>query len=143
MDWSKETIYKLYNLTPTTHAIENMKAEIERLQLQLQSIKSSISDGTPVKSGGNTREERLVATIAEIDELRDRIKHESQWVTRMESALADLSAEDRQILDLCYINRRRFPIDEVCTYLCVEKTRAYEKRNAAVERLARRLYGAY
>ena len=143
MDWNKETIFKLRNLTPTMRSIEHMKSEVERLRLQLNGIRSSLSDGTPVKTGGNSREERLVATIAEIDELNNRIKHETAWVNRIEKALADVSPEDRQILDLCYINQRRFPIDEVCTYLCVEKTRAYEKRNAAVEHLARRLYGEY
>mgnify|MGYP000098607573 CR=1 FL=1 len=60
MEWDVEVKRMLRDYKYKQHSIGNLPKEIASLEDDLQSIRSATSDATPVKGGGNAREDRML-----------------------------------------------------------------------------------
>ena len=135
-------------LIPELKALESQRASLssikERraiLETQRTGIRSANLDKMPSPTGGNPREEMLINNLAEDMELARKYDIVEADVKRLDTALADLSAMERGVLDLFYMHRSPRAVDILMKETGREKTTVYRMKDAAVLRLAIRLYG--
>ena len=140
--WKFKAIDKLKDYTAQKSSIENLTEEIVRLESEAYSIKSATSDGTPVKGGGSSREDRLLSNIVQREEyklMRDRAK---LYVSMVDRGLSVLSAEEKNLLDKMYIIREKGAVERLMHELgLLETSSLYKRINKALQRFTIALYG--
>ena len=141
MDWKREAIDKLKCYEAKRTSLANIRDEIVRLEDDMTRIRSATTDGTPVSGGTNTREDAMVNNIALREELKRAMKNAIAAVAIVDSGLAVLTDEERQILDRFYIHRHRGAVDRLCEEMHIEKSRAYELKDKALRHFTLALYG--
>ena len=142
MDWKREAMDKLRQYEARRSSLERTAAEIHRLEADLTRIRSASADGTPVTGGTNTRENMLVGNIACREELARARQDTVRWLAVMDSALEELSKEERLILDRFYIHRAKGYVIKLCEELNLEQSQVYARKDAALRRFTLLLYGA-
>lgn len=141
MDWKREAEEKLRQYEARKSSLARTAAEIQRLEADLTRIRSASTDGTPVAGGTNTREDMLVGNIASREELARARRDTFRWLAVMDSAMAELSEEERLILDRFYIHRAKGHVDRLCEEMHLERTQVYARKDAALHRFTLLLYG--
>ena len=120
MNWKFEAIDKLKGYEAHKLALENIPREIRRLEISAESIRSAITDGTPVVGGGSTREDVMLSNIVHREELERTLKQTRAWVKLVEDSLAVLDDEERLTLERFYIHRTKGGVDRLCSELGLE-----------------------
>ena len=141
MDYKREAADKLRQYTARQSSLDRTAEELLRLEAEFTRIRSAGVDATPVAGGTNTREDRLVNNIAQRAELRAARQDTERWLRIMDSALAELTEEERLILTRFYIHRGRGAADRLGEELHLERAQVYNRKNAALKRFTLLLYG--
>ena len=137
-DW---IIPRLRELEQERAALTNIPERIRVLELKFAGLKATDTEGDRVSGGENHREEMLLANIAERDELKRNLEITRREVEQMDAALAELSREERLVLERFYIKRELGHVDRLCEELGCEVANVYKIKNRALVRLARSLHG--
>lgn len=141
MDWKREAMEKLKRYNAMKQSLRSIPEEITRLELEMQSIRSATSDGTPVTGGGSGREDRYLSNIVHREELSRSLEQAKAWVSLVDTGLAILSQEERIVLDRFYINPAMGNVDRLCMELGIEKSQVYTRKNSALHHFTLSLYG--
>lgn len=141
MDWKREAMEKLKRYNAMKQSLRSIPEEITRLELEMQSIRSATSDGTPVSGGGSGREDRYLSNIVHREELLRSLEQAKVWVRLVDTGLAILSQEERLVLDRFYINPAMGNVDRLCMELGIEKSQVYTRKNSALHHFTLSLYG--
>lgn len=115
-------------------ALDTITAQIETLELQYSAIRSATTDSEPVSGGTNRREDMLVSNILKREALKNDLEIAKREIEITKKALSVLSADERRILELFYINRQSGYIDRLCDELCVERSRVYTMKDEALRK---------
>ena len=142
MDWKAEAKEKLRRYNAMQNAIISIPQEIKRLEIEYQSIRSSRTDGTPVKGGGSGREDALLNNLVNRQELEWSLEQAQKWKHVTDQALSILDDEDRLILRLLYISPSNGSMTTLCRELGCKKSSIYNKRDKALHTFTIALYGA-
>jgi len=142
MNWKTEAIEKLRKYDAMRQAVQNIPEEISRLEIAACSIRSAQTDGTPVKGGGNRREDMLLNNLVHRQELEWSYQQAQSWLKAADRALSALSPEEKLVLHRFYICPERGSVDRLCQQLGVEQSSVYRKRDKALHRFTLALYGA-
>ena len=142
MNWKSEAIEKLQNYPQMQQAARNIPEELRMLEDAIYSIRSARLDGTAVRGGGSKREEMLLNNIVKRQELSNTLDQTNRWLTTFDRAMRSLTKEDRLVLQRLFILPERDSIPRLCDELGVEQSTVYRKRDKALERFTRSLYGA-
>lgn len=137
-DW---IIPRLRDLEQERAALKNIPERILVLEMAFDGLKAANTDGTVVSGGENHREEAMLANIAERDELKRNLEITRREVEQIVAALANLSQEERLVLERFYIHREQGHVERLCEELNMEKSQVYNIKNRALVRLARMLHG--
>ena len=137
-DW---IIPRLRDLEQERAALKNIPERILVLEMAFDGLKAANTDGTVVSGGENHREEAMLANIAERDELKHNLEITKREVEQVDAALAELSQEERLVLERFYIHREHGHVDRLCEELNMEKSQVYNIKNRALVKLARMLHG--
>ena len=123
-------------------AMGNLKAKIAELDADFGRLQAVKFDTVSVQGYKTSMEERLVKSIAERDELRERLRKTTAAWKRVEGALKQLSGEERKILQRFYIfNSSSEERMALCDELNVERSELYRRKDMALEKLDLILYG--
>ncbi len=141
MKWDCEAIEKLKKYEKMKAALENIQAEIHRLELERTSIRSAMADGAPVRGGGNRREDRLLTNIVMREELDRQLARTREWVEMTDRGLACLDDEERLVLDRIYIHGHRGAVSQLMEELGLEKSQIYVRKENAIRHFTIALYG--
>lgn len=141
MRWDLEAIAKLREYTVRKAALDNLPVEIERLEQEYGRIRSATTDGTPVRGGGNAREDMLLSNICLREELKLRLADTQKWIATMDNALAPLTEEERLVLERFYINPHKGNVARLCEELSFEQASAYRYRRVALSKFINAFYG--
>lgn len=87
------------------------------------------------------RRDECIAELRELDLRRAALKSLELRIAAAENALEALPYEDRLLLMLCYVRPKKGNLERLMEALGVEKTRIYEKRNAALRAFGLALTG--
>ena len=120
-------------------SIQNLEAEIRRLEAAAERLGSVQYDAVRVKGGGD-REEALLRNIALRDELKQRLSDTRQWVAVMDGALGMLEEEERTAVEI-YISQEPYAAETLAERIGVERTTVYRRANRALTRFAEVLFG--
>ena len=82
------------------------------------------------------RNDEAVAELRQLDLRRAALKSLELRIAAAENALEALPYEEKLLLTLCYVRPKRGNLEKLMEALGVEKTRIYEKRNAALRDFA-------
>ncbi len=141
MNWKYEAIEKLRDYEAKKRALSTLPAEIRRLELDTQRIRSATGDGTPVKGGGSTREDMLLSNIVHREELERALEMVCKWVALVDAGMEILGAEDRLVLERFYMRPEKGNVERLCAELGCEQSSVYRRRDKALRRFTLALYG--
>lgn len=140
--WKFKAIDRLRNHVAQKTAKVNLSEEIKRLSSEACSIKSATSDGTPVKGGGNGREDRLLSNIVQREEYGRMIERADISVRIVERALSVLDDEEQYMLQTMYIERIPNAVDHLAArYGLLEASSVYKRVNKALLNFTVAMYG--
>ena len=91
MNWKAEATEKLRRYDAMRLATINIPLEIQRLEIDAQSIRSARTDSTPVSGGGNRREDAMLNNILQRQELNRTLQQAQIWLQATDRALTALS----------------------------------------------------
>ena len=141
MKWKTEAMEKLRRYDGMRQALQNIPEEIDRLKDAACSLRGATTDTTPVKGGGNRREEALINNLVERQELEWNLQQVKHWLAITDRGLAALTPDERLILQRLYLYPERNALDRLCSELGVEQSSVYRKRDQALHRFTVALYG--
>lgn len=141
MEWKKEATEKLREYSLKRASVGNLTDEIRDLQYRRRSIRSAMSDGSPVAGGTNKREDMLLNTIMLQKELEENLRIVTRWVKRVENALDELSEEERTILERFFIHPEKGAAERLAMDLGVDVKTVYHRKDRAVKRFTMALCG--
>ena len=140
MNWKTEAKEKLRRYDAMRLATINLPEEIQRLEIDAQSIRSAKTDRTPV-SGGSTREEALLNNIIHRQELAWTLQQAQSWLKTTDRALTALTNEEKRILHRLYIYPERGAINKLSSELGVDTSVIYRRGDKALKHFALAFYG--
>lgn len=141
MNWKKEAERDLRRYYSLKESLENIPEQIAALKTQRLSVKSAWSDTVPVQGGASRVEDTQINSIVKEERLKHNYRAIKRLVELMDRALSTLSEDDRYILEVAYIDRRRDAIGVICEKYHVERTKAYDLRNKALQEFTLKMYG--
>jgi len=141
MDWKREAVDKLRCYEAKRTSLERSAEEFCRLGDEMTSIRSAMTDSTPVQGGSSTREDIMVNNIARREELRLARRDAARWVKMVDGALSVLDEDERLVLDRMYIHRAKGNVDRLCEELEREKPTVYRLKDRALRHFTLALYG--
>ena len=142
MNWKNEAMEKLRKYDAMRLAVANIPREIKRLEAAAAGIRSARTDGDPVRSGGNRREEILLDNMIHRQELQWRLEQARDWLSCTDRALGALCPEEKLVLHRLYICPEKGSVERLCEELGVEQSSVYRKRDKALYRFTIALYGS-
>lgn len=122
-------------------ALEGIPEELKRLELNQDGLRGAKLDGGPSAKDIHAREDALISNIARRDDLARRLEEARLWVQVVDNGLSFLDADERAVLEGCYVHRRKGAVDDLCERLCMDRATVYRLRVKALRRFTRALYG--
>lgn len=141
MNWKAEATDKLRRYGSVRLALVNIPAEIKRLQMEAQSIRSARTDGAPVIGGDSKREDALINNILHRKELEETLKQVKLWLATTDRAMSALSREEQLILHRLLVYPQPHAMEKLCQELEIEQSTLYRRRDQALHRFTLALYG--
>ena len=141
MNWKQEAAEKLKLYEAKRKALKNIPQEIKRMELDMQSIRSATSDGSPSKGGGSGREDMYLSNIVCREELGRSLDQARIWVSNIDSALSVLDEEERLLLDRFYIHPEKQAADRLAGDMHIDVKTVYRRKDDALRKFTVALYG--
>ena len=130
--WRMDALNELQAHNARKQALENIPSRIAELEAAVTAIRSSTSDGTPVRGGGSGREDALLNNIVARDKLKRALEKTKAEVERTEKGLRALNDDDRRILECFFILPRKGAAAQLASELCIDEKTVYNRRNNAL-----------
>lgn len=141
MNWKAEAKEKLQHYDAMRLATINIPSELERLEIDAQSIRSAKLDAPAAASGGNRREDALLNNIVHRQELAWTLQQAQIWLTSTDRALSSLPPREKLILHRLYMYPERGNIERLCKELGMEAFSVYRRRDSALKHFTLAFYG--
>jgi ArpU family phage transcriptional regulator len=141
MNWKAEAKEKLRRYEAMRLVTVNIPLELERLEVDAQSIRSARSDATPVSGGGNRREEAMINNIIERQELERALQQAKLWLRSTDRALTALTKEEQLILHRLYLYPEKGSVTLLSKELGIESSSIYRHRDKALLHFTLAYYG--
>ena len=141
MNWKAEAKEKLRRYDAMRLATINIPLELQRLEVDAQSIRSARTDSTPVTGGGSKREEAMINNIIERQELERALQQAQLWLRTTDKALSALDREEKLILHRLYLYPQKGSLELLSTELGIETSSIYRRRDKALKQFTLAYYG--
>ena len=141
MNWKVEAKEKLRRYDAMRLATVNIPQEIQRLEVDAQSIRAAKTDAPVVKSSGGNREDALLNNILHRQELVWTLQQAQFWLQTTERALSALTPQEKLILHRLYIYPEAGAVERLCKELGMESSSVYRRRDKALKHFTLAYYG--
>lgn len=141
MDWKKEAQYQLEHYNETRASIKAMPEEIRALEIQASSLRSSMSDAPRVAGGKKSKVDALMDSIVYREELQHNLDLAMIRIKRIDAALSMLPQEDKQLLEILFVNKSKGCIDRACELMFCDAATVYRRKDRALLRFTKAMYG--
>ena len=141
MNWVTVAKDRLCNYSTKKTSMVNLVDEIKELEYRRRSIRSSTSDGSPVAGGTNKREDMLVNTMVTEGEMKENLRIVSRWLRRVERGLAELTDEEKTILERFYIYPEKGAAERLATDLGIDVKTVYARKDRALAKFTIAMFG--
>ena len=141
MNWKSEAKEKLRRYDAMRLATINIPQEIQRLEVDAQSIRAAKMDAPVVKGSGGHREDALLNNLLHRQELLWTLQQAQFWLQTTERAMSALSPQEKLILHRLYIYPESGSLERLCKELEVETSSIYRRRDKALKHFTMAYYG--
>lgn len=141
MKWQDVARMDLGRLEELKHAIGRNDVKIREITERMQTPKGIRISPVPKSGGANQYEDFLLDDIVAKEQVKRLRASNVQTVRWIERGLATLSEEERYILTVFYIRRVNNAAGVVSDRLSISRSKAYEKRDAALRHYVQLNYG--
>lgn len=142
MNWKYEAIDKLSQYEAKKNSLQSIPKELERLELEAQSIRSQQTDSALVKSSGGRGDDSMLSNIVQRAELERTLSQATIWVNLVDDGLALLSPEEKLILRRFFMDEERGAADRLAGDLHCDVKTVYRRKDAALRKFTISIYGA-
>ena len=132
---------KLKQYEAKRQSLEIIPKQIAEIDSTMTSIRSARTDGTPVKGGGNGREDMILNCIVQKDELQRSLERARLWLEIVNEGLSALAPDDRLVLDRFFITQEKYAADRLASDLGIDVKTVYARRVKALRKFTIALYG--
>ena len=139
IEWKSIAIKELRTYGEVCLSLQTLPDLIERQKLIVGRIRTS--NPAKVSRKAQSNNDTQLSAIVYRDELEQRLKEVKKTVAAIDKALSAMTEEEYMLLDILFIHPRKNGVDMLCEKLCIERTAVYERRNKALEKFTRSLYG--
>lgn len=143
--WQQEAEEMLRNYGQWKRAdtIQNLKNQIESLNVELYSPATFHTSPVPIHGGGNKYENNLINKMDRCDRLKKQLKCTELNMQTIERGLEVLSENELKVLNIYYINRLygKNPINVLMENNSYSKSEIYRQINHALTRFAINING--
>lgn len=140
MKWKQEAIDKLRKFDAMKMAARNIPEEIARLEIDAKSIRTARMEPT-VKTKIDPGDNEMLDNLMLRRELSWTLQQVELWLRAVSSAMSALTPEEKLVLSRLYIRPDKDGIDLLCQELQLEQSSIYRKRERALQKFTRALYG--
>lgn len=141
MNWKLEAVEKLSRYEAMVRSLENIPAEIRRLEYAARSLKSIPTDGVRAGTTGQRRDDAMINNLVQREELKNAYENARLWVDTADRALGALEPAEKNVLLKMYVQPQPGALETLCQELGMEKSSVYRKRDSALYRFTVALYG--
>lgn len=143
LDTRKAAIAALQDFHLMEQILESTDQQVKDAYDDLASPVGPRRDGTPSSGDLHAGERRIAATLDRIDVYRGRYLQAQEYMGWFLPAWEFLSEDDRFVLEAFFLaeGSQEDAVSQVCERFYVERDSAYRKKNRALARLSRALYG--
>lgn len=139
--WKMDALNELQSHNARLMALENIPSRIAELEDKSFSIRSPVSDGTPVKGGGSGREDAILNNIVKRKRLEESLSQTKEAVCRVDRALSALTADDQRILECFFISPRKGAVSQLAAELHIDEKTVYNRRDNALRLFQKAMCG--
>ena len=142
MDWKSIAIEKLKEHRAKKQALEGIPLEIAAIDSRIKSTRSVQTDRPIVMRSGNTYDDKILTCIARKEELCRVLDRARLAVQEVNGALQILTPEEQKVLEIIYMSSERGgQMERLCEEFNINKTSAYNRRDAALRKFTIAMYG--
>ena len=144
LDKRSATIAALKDYESMQFIIKNTGDEITAERDKMVGVGSPNWDGMPHAHNPNASEDRILNGIEEIDILKERYRQAVEYMEWFQPAWNQLTEDERYVLETFYGDANSYGSNAVyyiASYLKIEQSSAYKRKNRALDRLTVLLFG--
>ena len=144
LDKRTAAVEALKDYASMEYIIETCPDDIAEVREQMTTVSSAFPTGMPRQKNPHAGEARLLASIDEIDVIKERYRCALEYMEWFGPAWDALSEDEQFVLSECYLGDTGKQIDaigNICEQFHIERTSAYKRKGRALNRLATLLYG--
>lgn len=134
MNWKVIAIDKLKDYGAKKIGIQNMREEIQDLEVRRRGIRSASADRIAVHGGGDGKEYAMLNSMTLQSELEINLLCTRKWVTRVERGLAVLEEDERTLLEKFYIHPERGAAERLAMDLGIDVKTVYHRKDRALRK---------
>jgi len=138
---TKELISRLGRIEAHRVALRTLPERLQELEAVADGLNAHKLDGVKV-SGSRSIEAAFAANYEERDRITDKLRSANSELRILETALDSLREDERLVLELFYVHRRKGHVEELQERLNCEASTVYRRKNTALQKLYDRVYGA-
>ena len=139
IEWKEVAKKELRTYEEACLSLQSLPDLIERQKMIVSRIRTNNPSKVSRKTTGDN--DTQLSAIVYRDELEQRLKEAKKTVAAIEKALSAMNEEEYELLDTLFIRPRKNGVDMLCEKFGIERTAVYERRNKALEKFTRSLYG--
>ena len=132
---------KLKQYEAKRESLKIIPKQITEIDSTMTSIRSTRTDGVPVKGGDNGRENLMLNCIVQKEELKSNLDRVQNWVEIVDAGLSVLGSDDRLVLDRFYIHPEKYAADRLAGDLGIDVKTVYARKDRALRKFTIALYG--
>lgn len=140
-DWEKHSIDDLRKYEARKESLDILPDRIRALEEDMQLVKGTRYDKTPVEGGASGYEDRLIDYIDRKGRLERNLAYAKAEVEIVERGLSVLTDNERLVLTRFYIHREPRYLDRLCGELGYEMRNIYKIKDAALRKFTLAMYG--
>ena len=144
-DSRKATINALLDFPIMKWILENTEDDIKELHEMMEVPASHVCDGMPSSDNLHAFENKMTAIMDKINLRERRYASAKEYMDWFLPVWEYLKEEERFVLSEFYFNNSDVSsdaIDRICKAFNIERTSAYKKKNRALSKLQRTLFGS-
>ena len=144
LDKRTAAVEALKDYASMEYIIETCPDDIAEVREQMTTVSSTFPTGMPRQKNPHAGEARLLASIDEIDVLKERYRCALEYMEWFDPAWNALSEDEQFILNECFLREdisKTEAILNVGDRLHIERAQVYRRKDKALDRLSLLLYG--
>ena len=140
-NWQYNAMQDLREYMAIKDSLVSIPEELKALEIDMQLVRGTSYDKSPVQGGASGREDRLIDYIDKKGRLAENLRAATVRVRRIERGLAGLTDNERLVLHRFFISREHGHVDRLCEELGYEKTAVYNIKDAALKKFTLSMFG--